>query len=185
MFELAWNQPGANSKRIPFLEDIRFFELLGFLSFTQTCILDLLWWSPLLKGISWQDAWPDAFIWTGSSAGTLGPPPPWHARGAGQLHSTDLFYPGSSTLTYHEPRRSWPHALSHSQRKLDFLGVCFLLCTGICFCMSMSMFQGTSLLIYSPLIAKHLYAIARRNTCTDEHKQALTAAKAKNQSVPR
>lgn len=62
MFELAWNQPGANSKRIPFLEDIRFFELLGFLSFTQTCILDLLWWSPLLKGISWQDAWPDAFI---------------------------------------------------------------------------------------------------------------------------
>lgn len=94
-----------------------------FLSFTQTGILGLLWWSPLFKGISWQDAWPDAFIRTGSSAGIHGPPPPCCAKGAEQLHSTEPLCPGSSTFTYHEPRRSWPHALSHSQRKLDFLGL--------------------------------------------------------------
>jgi len=47
------------------------------------------------------------------------------------------------------------------------------------------MFQGTSLLIHSPLIAKLLYAIAHRNTCTDEHRQVLTAARAEYQPVPR
>lgn len=146
------------------------------MSFTQACILGVLWWSPLVKGVSWEDAWHDASIWTGSSAGALGCPPPYCAKGAGHRHDADPLCP--------KPRRSRLRALPRSQRKLDFLGVCFLLSTGICFCMSTSIFHGPSLLIYSPLIAEHLYAIAHRTAGTDEHGQALTAAKAEYQSVP-
>lgn len=65
---------------------------------------------------------------------------------------TGVLCPGTATQHWGEPCRRQPRAPARGQRELLFLG--FVSCSAsMCFCRSMSMFQGKCLLIHNPLIA--------------------------------